>query len=192
MKNLPYHHDWKPQFETSIGLQVKWFGRWGGEPEWSVVPSRLASDLICFFYLEHGLCTAVVNGVSVPMQPGDMVVIRGGDVFSFTQDASRPQMSLSACLSLSRDDNSNVLLQHAYERNYHLNDKKSYEQRFGDVLKALKSDSRWRNLHVTGALFQWLAELQESLGPDLGAAEGNQKTVHHVHAAQEWIQPRLG
>jgi hypothetical protein len=70
MSDLPYHHDWKPQFETSIGLQVKWFGRWGDDPEWSVVPSRLAADLICFFYVEKGCCTAVVNGVSAAAAAG--------------------------------------------------------------------------------------------------------------------------
>ena len=192
MSDLPYHHDWKPQFETSIGLQVKWFGRWGEDPDWSVVPSRLAADLICFFYVEKGSCTAVVNGVSVPLQPGELIVLRGGDVFSFTQDPSRLGTHLSACLSLNRDDNSNVLLRHAYERNYQLDDRKTYEQRFADVLEALDSESRWRNFHVTGALFQWLAELQEALGPAPGAAEGNPKTIHHVLTAQKWIQQRLG
>lgn len=191
MSDLPYHHDWKPQFETSIGLQVKWFGRWGEDPDWSVVPSRLAADLICFFYLENGSATAVVNGVSVPLKPGELIVIRGGDVFSFTQDPSQLQTSLSACLSLNRDDDANVLLRHAYERNYLLKDRKTYEQRFTAVLETLESESRWRNLHVTGALFQWLAELQEATSPDPGAAEGNQKTVHHVLTAQKWIQQRL-
>lgn len=192
MSDLPYHHDWKPQFETSLGLQVKWFGRWGDDPDWSIEPSRLAADLICFFYLENGLATAIVNGVSMPLQPGELIVLRGGDVFSFTQDQSRPQMSLSACLSLNRDDKSNVLLQLAYERHYRLDDRKTYEQRFVDVLKALESESRWRNLHVTSALFQWLEELQEALDPDPGTAKGNPKTIHHVLTAQKWIQQRMG
>ncbi len=191
MTNLPYHHDWKPQFETSLGLQVKWFGRWGEDPDWCIEPSRLAADLICFFYLENGSCTAVVNGVGVPLKPGELVVIRGGDVFSFTQESSLPQTSLSACLSLNRDDNSNVLLRHAYERHYLLEDRKGYEQRFTTVLDALKTESRWRILHVTGAIFHWLAELQEATSPSPGAAEGNQKTVQHVLAAQKWIQQRL-
>ena len=45
-----------------------------------------------------------MNGAHVPMRPGELMVLRGGDVFSFTQDAKHPQVSLSACLSLSRDD----------------------------------------------------------------------------------------
>jgi transcriptional regulator GlxA family with amidase domain len=72
-----------------------------------------------------------------------------------------------------------------------LQDCKSYERRFKRFLDALKSGGRWRNLHVTGALFDWLAELQEALAPDPGVAGGNPKTVHHVLAAQEWIQKRL-
>jgi AraC-like DNA-binding protein len=191
MTDLPYHHDWTPLFETSLGLRVKWFGRWGEDPEWSVAPSRLASDLICFFYLEKGSCTAVVNGVNVPMRPGDLVVLRGGDVFSFAQDPLRVQMSLSACLSLSHDDTSNVLLQHAYQRHYQLPDRKTYEQRFTAVLEALETETRWRNLHVTATIFHWLAEVQEALRPDPSAAEGNSKMVHHVLAAQEWIQQHL-
>jgi hypothetical protein len=51
MTDLPYHHDWTPRFETSLGLRVKWFGRWREDPDWSIQPSRLASDLICFFYV---------------------------------------------------------------------------------------------------------------------------------------------
>ena len=192
MTDLPYHYDWKPRFETSHALQVKWFGRWGGDPDWSIEPSRLASDLICFFYLEDGKCTTMINGVRVPLQPGELVVWRGGDVFSATQDPARPQMSLSACLSFSRDDAANVLLRHAYERHYRLPDRKSYEQQFTAVLKALEIESRWRNLQVTAAIFRWLAELQETLQPDPGAAEGNPKTVHHVLAAQEWIGQHLG
>jgi AraC-like DNA-binding protein len=192
MTDLPYHHDWEPQFETSLGLRVKWFGRWDEDPDWSIEPSRLGSDLICFFYLKKGSCTVEINGVPVPTKSGEIVVWRGGDVFSATQNSAQPQTTLSACLSLSRDDAANVLLRHGYQRHYRLADRKSYEQRFQDVLDVLESDSRWRNLQVTAAIFYWLAELQEALGPDPGAAEGDPKTVHHVLAAQEWINQRLG
>ncbi len=192
MTDLPYHHNWKPQFETSIGLQVKWFGRWGDDPEWSVEPSRLASDLMCFFYLETGSCTAMVNGVRVQLGPGELLVLRSGDVFSLTQDSSRLQTHLSACLSLSRDNEANVLLRHAYQRNYKLKDRKAYEQRFTAVLEALESESRWRNMHVTAAIFAWLGGLQEDLSPDPGTENASSKAVRHVLSAQEWIQQRLG
>lgn len=192
MIDLPYHHDWTPRFETSLGLRVKWFGRWREDPDWSIVPSRLATDLICFFYLEHGSCNIVINGVDVALKPGDLAVLRGGDVFSASHDPARPHTSLSACLSLSRDDSANVLLRHGYRRHYHLKDRKAYEHRFTAVLDALETDSRWRNFHVTGAIFEWLADLQEAVCPEPGAAEGKPETVHHVLAAQGWIQSRLG
>lgn len=192
MTDLPYHHDWKPLFETSIGLKVKWFGRWGDDPEWSVEPSRLASDLICFFYLETGSCTALVNGVRVTLGPGELLVLRSGDMFSLSQDSSQLQTHLSACLSLSRDTEANVLLRHAYQRNYKLKDRKAYEQRFTAVLEALESESRWRNMHVTAAIFAWLGGLQEDLSPDPGTENASSKAVRHVLSAQEWIQQRLG
>lgn len=193
MSKLPYHHDWKPEFETSLGIQVKWFGSWGEDPEWVVEPSRLGSDLICFFYLKEGAVTAEINGVELPMKPGEMVVWRGGDIFSANnQQPGQPQTHLSACLSLSRDDAANVLLQHGYQRHYKLKHSQAYEQSFETVLEALKGDSRWRNLHVTTAILGWLANLQEDLCPDPGAAAGNPKTIHHVHTAQEWIRQRLG
>ena len=192
MTDLPYHHDWKPLFETSIGLQVKWFGRWGDDPEWSVEPSRLASDLICFFYLEAGSCTALVNGVRVKLGPGELLVLRSGDVFSLSQDSSQLQTHLSACISLSRDTEANVLLRHAYQRNYKLKDRTAYEQRFTAVLEALESESRWRNMHVTAAIFAWLGGLQEDLSPDPGTEYASSKAVRHVLSAQEWIQQRLG
>ena len=192
-RDLPYHHDWKPEFETSLGLQVKWFGSWGEDPEWAVEPSRLGSDLICFFYLKKGAVTVEINGVAVPVKPGEMVVWRGGDIFSASnQQPVQPQSHLSACLSLSRDDAANVLLQHGYQRHYKLKNGQAYEQSFEAVLEALKGDSRWRNLHVTTAILGWLANLQEDLCPDPGAAGGNPKTIHHVHTAQEWIRQRLG
>lgn len=192
MNDLPYHHDWKPKFETSLGLRVKWFGRWGGDAEWSVEPSRLGADLVCFFYLEAGSVTAEINGVRLAMKPGELVVLRGADVFSFTQDPARPQMSLSACLSLDRDASTNELMKLTYRRHYRLQDGKAYERGFAAVMKALENEGNWRNLHVTAAVFGWLADLHDELRPVPGVAEGNPKTVHHVLTAQEWIQQRLG
>lgn len=52
MTGLPYHHTWNTRFETSLGLKVKWFGRWGDDPEWVIARSYLASDLICFLSRE--------------------------------------------------------------------------------------------------------------------------------------------
>jgi len=147
---------------------------------------------MCFFYLETGSCTAMVNGVRVQLGPGELLVLRSGDVFSLTQDSSRLQTHLSACLSLSRDNEANVLLRHAYQRNYKLKDRKAYEQRFTAVLEALESESRWRNMHVTAAIFAWLGGLQEDLSPDPGTENASSKAVRHVLSAQEWIQQRLG
>jgi AraC-like DNA-binding protein len=191
MTDLPYHHDWKPRFETSLGLKVKWFGRWGADPDWSIEPSRLASDLICFFYLEEGRCRAEINGVGQPMLPGELVVLRGAEVFSFTQDPSRPQMSMSACLSLGRDGATNELMHLTYHRHYRVKDREGYECRFHEVLGALESGSDWRDLHVTAAILRWLAGLQEALRPGPGPAEGNPRAVQQVLAAQEWIRQRL-
>lgn len=192
MSDLPYHHDWKPEFETSIGMRVKWFGRWGNDPEWSVEPSRLASDLICFFYMESDSCTAVVNGVQMRVETGELLVIRSGDVFSLSQDPSSRQTHLSACLSLSHDDEVNALLQYAYDRKYKIEDNGGYERRFYSVVDALKTGSRWRSLHVTAAIFEWLAGLQEALSPEPGVKVPNSKVVRHVLVAQEWMKERLG
>ncbi|MFY9240679.1 MAG: AraC family transcriptional regulator [Roseovarius sp.] len=115
-----------------------------------------------------------------------------GDMFSLSQDSSQLQTHLSACLSLSRDTEANVLLRHAYQRNYKLKDRKAYEQRFTAVLEALESESRWRNMHVTAAIFAWLGGLQEDLSPDPGTENASSKAVRHVLSAQEWIQQRLG
>lgn len=192
MPDLPYHHDWKPRFETSFGLRVKWFGRWGGDPDWCIEPSRLASDLICFFYLEAGSCTATVNGARIPMRPGDLVVLRGGDVFSFTQDRKHPQISLSACLSLDRDDNANALLRQSFNRHYSLKDKVTFESHFNAVRDALDGKGRRYDYHITAAIFRWLGGLLDELDPKLGAVEGDSKTVQRVLAAQEWMRQRLG
>ena len=187
---LPYHHDWEPAFTAAHGLRVLWFGRWG-DPDWSIEPSRLAADLVCFFYLLDGACTAAVNGAPVPMRPGELVVLRGAEVFSFSQDPSRPQTSLSACLALDVGTEANALLNLGYRRHYRLSDPKAYERRFAAVLDALAGRGRWRDLHVTASLFAWLAELQEALQPEPRAA-ADPRTVHHILAAEEWARERLG
>lgn len=194
MSDLPYHHDWKPCFEASLGLRVKWFGRWGGDPEWSIEASRLGADLVCFFYLEAGECTAVINGVEQSMKQGELVVLRGADVFSYWQNPKKPQTSLSACLSLDRDGISNELMQLSYQRHYHLKNRKAYEERFQqvmDTLDAMGGKGDWNDLHVTAALLQWLAELQDLLEPKRKGGD-NAKTVHYVLKAQDWVLDRLG
>ena len=191
MSDLPYHHDWEPRFETSLGLRVKWFGRWGGDPNWSIESSRLGADLVCFFYLEAGECSAVINGVEQRMKPGELVVLRGADVFSYTQNPRKPQMSLSACLSLDRDGTSNELMQLMYQRHYRIKNRKAYERRFQQVMDSLESKAAWNGLHITAALCQWLAELHDLLQPKFGGGDGA-KTVHHVLKAQDWVLERLG
>ena len=193
MSDLPYHHDWKPRFETSLGLRVKWFGRWGGDPNWSIEPSRLGADLVCFFYLEAGECTGTINGVEKKLKPGELVVLRGADVFSYSQNPKKPQMSLSACLSLDRGGMSNELMQLTYQRHYKIKNRRAYEQRFRQVIETLNtSDSKgdWSDLHATAAILQWLAELQDMLKPEREGGD-NAKTDHHVLKAQDWIQERL-
>lgn len=191
VSGLPYHHDWKPLFETSLGLRVKWFGRWGGDPNWFIEPSRLGADLVCFFYLEAGECAGVINGVERKLKPGELVVLRGADVFSYSQNPEKPQISLSACLSLDRDSISNELMQLTYKRHYRIKNRKAYEDRFQQVMDTLDSKSDWSDLHITAAILQWLAELQDLLKPEREGGD-NAKTVHHVLKAQDWMQERLG
>lgn len=192
MRDLPYHHDWKPCFETALALRLKWFGRWRENLDWRIEPSRLALDLICFFYVEKGSCDHLVNGVPIPLQTGDLLVIRGGDTFSARHTGKRPHTSLSACISLSYEDSANVLLRFGYQRHYRLKDTRSYEKSFEAVIQALAQESRWNHLHTAGVVLQWLAALQDAIQPDLGPVAGNPETTHHVLAAQEWIQKRLG
>ena len=71
MAYLPYHHDWEPAYETDLGLRVHWFGRYAGFPEWSVERSRLAADMISFFFVESECCWVVVNGVKLELKAGD-------------------------------------------------------------------------------------------------------------------------
>ncbi|MGA0111640.1 MAG: helix-turn-helix domain-containing protein [Chthoniobacterales bacterium] len=191
MTGLPYHHDWNSCFETSFGVKVKWFGRWGADPDWSIARSYLASDLVCFFYVEQGGCMAEVNGVIQSMQPGELVVLRGADVFSFTQDSSRPQTSMSACLSFERDGATNELMRLSYQRHYRLRDREGYERRFHETIEALNSRSEWRDLYVTAAILRWLAELQEALRPGVGLPPCSPNTVDKVLTAQDWIRQRL-
>ena len=190
MSDLPYHHDWKLRFETSLGLRVKWFGRWGGDEDWSIEPSRLGADLVCFFYLEAGECTGVINGMAQKLKPGELVVLRGADVFSYTQNPKKPQMSLSACLSLDRDGISNELMHLSYKRHYRIKNRNAYESRFQQVMDTMESKGDWSDLQITAAILQWLAGLQDMLRPKRERGE-NAATVHHVLKAQDWVLERI-
>src|SRR5689334_17037061 len=102
MSFLPYHHDWKFAFQTALGLRVHYFGRYGGYPEWSVPVSRLAADMVGFFFVEKNSCWVIVNGRKLTLNRGDLLVTSGADEFSYGHDPNYPQTSLTASLAVEQ------------------------------------------------------------------------------------------
>lgn len=190
---LPYHHDWKLAFQGEFGWRLHWFGRYGGTADWSVSESRLAPDMISFFFVEKRTCWARVNGRRFTLNPGDLLVISGADEFSLSHDPAHPHVSLSASLALSQRGVANVLLQRAFPRRQTLPDPRRYVAEFERVLAAMSGTSPFRDLAIAGALAQWLAYLLDTVQPPLrGTTSGERSVVDRLLSAQAWANARLG
>lgn len=192
MQWLPYHHDWKLAFQGEWGWRVHYFGRYGGYPDWSVPRSRLAPDMVNFFFVEKNACWARVNGRKLVLKAGDLLVTLGADEFSFGHDAAHPHVSLSASLALSQHGVANVLLQRAYLRRYTLPDPRRYSAEFDRVLAVMSAAAPFRDLALGGALAQWLAYLLNTLQPPLRAAVSDRSVVDRLLMSQAWANARLG
>jgi len=189
---LPYHHDWRLACQTSIGLRVHWFGRYAGYPDWTVERSRLAADMISFFFVERNSCWAVVNGRQWVLKRGDLLVTLGGDEFEFGHDPSRPHVSLSASLALEQGGVANALLCRKFQRRYTWHKPEEYVAEFEKVLVAMASTSPCRDLEIAGAILQWLAYVIGYLRPPMDRSFMEERgIVDKILLAEMWANARL-
>ncbi|MBI5689985.1 MAG: helix-turn-helix transcriptional regulator [Verrucomicrobia bacterium] len=189
---LPYHHDWRLVHEANLGVRLHWFDRFAGTPDWKVEPSRLAADMVSFFFVERNTCWAVVNGRRWELGPGDLLVVKGGDAFSFGHDPARPHFSLSVSLAFEEGGRANALLYRKFRRRYVWPDPEEYVREFEKVRAALASDSPFRELRINGALFQWLAFVMDRLRPPRGGAYLEERgVVEKILEAETWAHARL-
>jgi AraC-like DNA-binding protein len=189
---LPYHHDWRLAHQSSIGLRLHWFDRYAGPPDWQVGPSRLAADMVSFFFVERNTCWAVVNGRKWNLRSGDLLVVMGGDEFSLGHNPLRPHVGLSASLAFEQGASANTLLYRRFQRRYVLPDPDAYVAEFEKVRSALSSSSSFRDLEINGALFHWLAFLLNRLRPPIGRAFTEERgVVDKILQAETWANARL-
>jgi len=192
MNYLPYHHDWKLAYQAELGLRIHWFNRYAGHASWSVPPSRLAADMINFFFVEKNSCWVIINGRKWVLNEGDLFVISGTDEFSFGHNPAKPQISLSVCLALQQGSVANTLLQRKFDRRYSWKDPAMFVAEFEKVLAAFAITSAWRDLEIAGALFQWLAYLMSHLRAPLGrSVMRGSNTVDKILTAEQWANARL-
>lgn len=189
---LPYHHDWRLAYQTALGLRVHWFGRYAGTPDWKVEPSRLAADMISFFFVERNQCWAIVNGHRLTLKRGEMLVTRGGDEFTLDHDPARPHISLSVSLALEQGGMANALLCRKFQRRYKLGKPDRYVAEFEKVLSALARTTPSRDLEIAGALLQWLAYLMNELRPAMDRSFIEERgVVDKILLAETWANTRL-
>ncbi|MFA6543110.1 MAG: AraC family transcriptional regulator [Limisphaerales bacterium] len=190
---LPYHHDWRLAYQTALGLRVHWFGRYAGTPDWKVEPSRLAADMISFFFVERNQCWVIVNGHRQTLKRGDFLVVRGGDEFSYGHDPARPHVSLSASLALEQGGMANALLCRKFSRRYSWSNPDEYVAEFEKVMAAMAGTAPGRDLEIAGALLQWLAYMMNHLRPVMDRAFIEERSVvDKVLLAETWANARLG
>jgi len=188
----PYHKDWKPLFQGELGLRVHWFGRYGGYAKWSVRPARLAADMVSFFFVEKSSCWAIVNNRRMVLRRGDLLVIRGGEQFSYGHDPARPHVSLSASLALRQGNVANLLLHRRFKRRYTWPNPAEFVREFEKVLRIKADKSRFQDMEMAGAVLEWLAGLLNRLRPPLlPAADAARDVVDRILVAEAWVVPRL-
>lgn len=192
MSYLPYHHDWKLAYEVDLGLRVHWFGRYAGFPEWNVEKSRLAADMISFFFVETECCWVIINGVRLELQTGDLLVVRGADEFEFGHNSRRPHVSLAVSLAVEHGGVINQLLHRDFKRRYPLKNPQGYVKEFEKVLSAFGQEDAFRDLAIAGAIMQWLAYLLQTLRPPVANISLEARSVvDRVLAAEAWAMARL-
>lgn len=189
---LPYHYDWKLAYQIALGLRVHWFGRYAGYADWSVPTSRLAADMLNFFFVERGDCWVIINGRTLDLKTGDLLVVSGADEFSYGHDPARPHVSLSACLALQQGSVANTLLQRRFERLYAWSKPEEYTAEFNAVLRAFGSTQPYRDFEIAGALLRWLAHVMSHLRAPLDAAGAHERSVvDKILTAEAWANARL-
>src|ERR1035441_3849835 len=189
---LPYHYDWKFTYQAELGLRVHWFGRYAGYADWVVPTSRLAADVVCFFFVERGACWGIFNGRKRVWEQGDLAMISGGDEFAFGHNPAQPHVSLSACLALQQGAVVNTLLQRKFDRCYSWREPVRYSEEFERALRTFGSTSRCRDLENAGAIFQWLAYVMAIINPPLdNSFIHEQVVVNKILAAEAWPNSRL-
>jgi AraC-like DNA-binding protein len=189
---LPYHHDWRLAYQITIGIRLHWFDRYAGTPDWKVETSRLAADMVSFFFVERNSCWAVVNGRRLSLKRGDLLVVLGGDEFSLGHDPARPHVSLSAAIAFEHGGRANALLYRKFQRCYHMTNPEEYVQEFETVMGALRSTSPFRDLAGTGAVLRWLSFLLDRIAPPMVKPHAEDRNVvEKVLSAETWATGRL-
>lgn len=194
MNVLPYHHDWPLLADGHFGLQMHWFGRYAGYPEWAVERSRLAPQMMSFFFVESSSCWAEVNGTRLDLVTGDIVIIKGGDEFEFGHDPRAPHVSLSASLAISQGGEPNVLLQRAFPRRCSWHSHTEFVSEFEKVLAVLGGTTVGQGFALHGAVLQWVAYLMRHLHAPLqkgAATPGGRRGLDAILHAQRWAMEHL-
>jgi AraC-like DNA-binding protein len=175
-----------------MGLRVHWFGRYAGYPEWSIPTSRLAADMVNFFFVETSSCWVVINGSRLDLKTGDLLVVSGADEFSYGHDPSNPHVSLSACVALEQGSIPNTLLQRKFNRRYTWSDPAEYTAESEKVMRAFGSVSPHRDLEIAGALLMWLSYILSRLSAPLDHTFADDRAVvDKILTAQAWANSRL-
>lgn len=194
MNVLPYHHDWPLLADGHFGLQMHWFGRYAGYPEWAVERSRLAPHMMSFFFVESSSCWAEINGTRLELETGDFVIIKGGDEFEFGHDALAPHVSLSASLAISQGGEPNILLQRAFPRCCSWPSPAEFVSEFEKVLAVLGGTSVGQGFALHGAVLQWVAYLMRHLHAPLQKGRvtpGGRRGLDAILHAQRWGMEHL-
>lgn len=190
----PHHHEWPLLIDGGYGLQVHWFGRFAGYPEWHIERSRLTAHMVAFFFVESSTCWVVLNGKRLDLKQGELLIIRGADEFEFGHDPRRPVVSLSACLAVAQGSEPNILLQRAMPRRKRWPSRMEYIAEFGKVMAVLGTNAPGREFTAAGAVLQWLGYVLSHLRAPVrsgGEAVLGREIVDRILHAQRWATEHL-
>ncbi|MCF6311229.1 MAG: AraC family transcriptional regulator [Verrucomicrobiales bacterium] len=177
-------------------MQVHWFGRFAGFPDWQIGRTRLTAHMLAFFFVESSHCRCTLNGRRYQLKQGELFIIRGGDQFSFQHDPQQPTSILSACLALGQSSEPNTLFHRNLPRRNQWRSLDDYCGEFEKVMQVLATTGEvGSQLRSTAAVLQWLAyvlhELKAPFASDYDSP-ANRSAVDKVLQSQRWATERLG
>lgn len=196
IEGIPHHHDWPLLLDDQFALQVHWFGRFAGFPDWQIKRTRLTAHMLAFFFVEHSCCVCILNGRDYQLKQGELFIIRGGDQFSFHHDAKQPVSILSACLALGQSGEPNTLFHRDLSRKNQWPSLDDYRSEFEKVMQILTTTGAvGSQLRTTGAVLQWLAYVLHELKAPFASgydSPADRTRVDKVLQSQRWATERLG
>lgn len=180
-----------PMFETTLGLRLFYCLRSPKLQGWAFGPAALSPGKVAFSFTARGSYQGVVNGQRRLHRPGDLLVLRPGDISSYRQVGAQRVTILGFGVECDQGGVADVLLQRDFRVHYTLADPGGFVARFNRLQAALREPRRLREWAVAGALLLLVEFILRETNP--APKRGLTTTAaQKAHDARAWAMENLG